>query len=50
MNRASPQDPQPQDTRQAEVRLAALTGMTPEAAKAYAAFHSGVRWPRPSDF
>jgi hypothetical protein len=50
MNTRSPKDPEPQDTRQAELRLTALTGMTPEAAKAYAAFHAGVRWPRPSDF
>jgi hypothetical protein len=43
--------PQPdvQDTTQTELRLAAL-GMSAEAAKTYAAFHSGIRWPRPSDF
>jgi hypothetical protein len=41
--------PDPQDTTQTERRLAAL-GMSAEAAKAYAAFHAGFRWPRPSDF
>jgi hypothetical protein len=47
----APQTPQPQisDTTQTELRLAAL-GMSPEAAKTYAAFHAGMRWPRPSDF
>jgi hypothetical protein len=40
---------EPQDTTQNERRLAGL-GMTPEVAKAYAAFHAGMRWPRPSDF
>jgi hypothetical protein len=47
----TPNSPQPdlQDTTQTERRLAAL-GMSAEAAKAYAAFHSGIRWPRPSDF
>jgi hypothetical protein len=41
--------PEPQDTTQNERRLAAL-GMSAEAAKTYAAFHAGLRWPRPSDF
>jgi len=47
----APNTPQPdlQDTTQTERRLAAL-GMSAEAAKTYAAFHSGIRWPRPSDF
>jgi hypothetical protein len=47
----APKPPQPdlQDTTQTERRLAAL-GMSAEAAKTYAAFHAGIRWPRPSDF
>ena len=47
----TPNIPQPdlQDTTETERRLAAL-GMSAEAAKTYAAFHSGIRWPRPSDF
>lgn len=47
----APKPPQPdvQDTTQTERRLAAL-GMSAEAAKAYAAFHTGITWPRPSDF
>jgi hypothetical protein len=40
-------EPQPHDTEQTERRLSALTGMTPEAAQAYAAFHSGMRWLHP---
>jgi hypothetical protein len=45
-----PQTPQtpPDDTTQTELRLTAL-GMSPEAAKRYADFHAGIRWPRPSD-
>ena len=51
MHMDGPQRPQPApgDTTQTERRLAAL-GMSAEAAKTYAAFHSGIRWPRPSDF
>ncbi len=47
----APKTPPPdlQDTTQTERRLAAL-GMSAEAAKTYAAFHAGIRWPRPSDF
>jgi hypothetical protein len=47
----TPKTPQPdlQDTTQTERRLAAL-GMSAEAAKTYAEFHAGIRWPRPSDF
>ena len=47
----APKTPPPdlQDTTQTERRLAAL-GMSAEAAKAYAAFHTGITWPRPSDF
>ncbi len=44
-----PTQPAPQDTKETEARLASL-GMSPEAAKTYAAFFTGVRWPRPSDF
>jgi hypothetical protein len=44
-----PTEPQPQDTTETELRLAAF-GMSPEAAKTYAAFFTGARWPRPSDF
>jgi hypothetical protein len=49
MDAPKPTQPDLQDTTQTERRLAAL-GMSAEAAKAYAAFHSGIRWPRPSDF
>lgn len=47
----TPETPEPPlgDTTQIELRLAAF-GMSPEAAKTYAAFHAGMRWPRPSDF
>ena len=47
----TPKTPPPdlQDTTQTERRLAAL-GMSAEAAKTYAEFHAGIRWPRPSDF
>jgi hypothetical protein len=38
----APQPEQPQDTTQTERRLAAF-GMSPDAAKAYAAFLSGQR-------
>jgi hypothetical protein len=48
MDTPNPQ-PNPQDTTETERRLAAL-GMSVEAAKTYAAFHAGMRWPRPSDF
>jgi hypothetical protein len=49
MDASKPSQPDVQDTTQTERRLAAL-GMSAEAAKAYAAFHAGLRWPRPSDF
>jgi hypothetical protein len=49
MDTHEPLQPQPQDTTQNERRLAGL-GMTAEVAKTYAAFHAGMRWPRPSDF
>ena len=49
MDAPKPTEPDLQDTTRTERRLAAL-GMSAEAAKAYAAFHAGFRWPRPSDF
>ncbi len=42
----------PRDLRDATeaARHLALLGWSAEAAKTYASFHAGIRWPRPSDF
>jgi hypothetical protein len=39
----------PQDSADAEKRVAGLTGMTPEAARTFMDFHNGMRWLRPKD-
>jgi hypothetical protein len=45
----SPQPNTPQDSEDAEKRVAGLTGMTPEAARTFMDFHTGMRWLRPKD-
>jgi hypothetical protein len=45
-DRPTPQNPQ--DPTENAARLTAL-GMSPEAARTYASFIAGGRWPRPSD-
>jgi hypothetical protein len=39
--------PTPQDSLDAEQRVAGLTGMSADAAHAYMEFHTGMRWLRP---
>jgi hypothetical protein len=41
-------NPTPQDSTDAEKHVAELTGMTPEAARTFMDFHTGMRWLRPS--
>lgn len=38
----------PHDSPDAERRVAELTGMTPDAAKTFVDFHTGMRWLRPA--
>jgi hypothetical protein len=42
-------EPTPQDSHDAELRVSGLTGFTPDAARAYLDFHTGMRWLRPKD-
>jgi hypothetical protein len=44
-----PKPESPQDSPDAEQRVAKLTGMTPEAARTFMAFHTGMRWLRRDD-
>ena len=41
--------PTPQDSLDAEKHVVELTGMTPDAARAYLDFHTGMRWLRPRE-
>jgi hypothetical protein len=44
-----PQPSTPQDSTDAEQRVAGLTGMSPDAARTFLDFHTGMRWLRPKD-
>ena len=46
MDTERPQTDTPQDSPDAELRLIALTGMTPDSAHTFMEFHSGMRWLR----
>lgn len=47
MDTDRPQTPSPQDSHDAELRLIALTGMTPDAAHTYQEFLHGTRFRPP---
>jgi hypothetical protein len=46
MDATSPSTPNPQDNDDAPRRVAQLTGMTPESARSFLDFVSGMRWLR----
>jgi hypothetical protein len=41
-------EPTPQDSADAEQRVADLTGMSTDAARTFLGFHTGMRWLRPA--